>query len=74
MNWGVKFDTNIMALALEELKQMCCQRSQLWGIIAAFLSLLPITAHPCPHWKLTTTHPTKPGNSYGATVGHKAEF
>lgn len=81
MNWGVKYDTNIMTLSLEEVKTNAAVRGANFdnsfpfgAIIVSFLSLLPITAHPGPHWKLTTTHPTKPGNTSGVTVGHRAEF
>lgn len=81
MNWGVKYDTNIMTLPLEELKTNAAvtganfDNSFSFGAITlSFLSLLLIAAHPCPCWKLTTAHSTKPGNTHGVTVGHKAEL
>lgn len=77
----MKYDTNIMTVSLEEVKTNAAvtgansDNSFSFGaIIVSFLSLLPVTAHPCPHWKLTTTHSPNTRNTYGATAGHKAEF
>lgn len=50
MNWGVKYDTNIMAPSLEEVKTNAAVRGanfvnsfSFGAIIVSFLSLLPIT-------------------------------
>lgn len=85
MNLRKKYDTNIMTISLEKVRTNAAVReanfynSFSFGvIIVSFISLLPTTAHLCPHiltnWKPTTTHSTNTRNAYKATAKHKAVF